>query len=87
MQDMAFVLASGLFFAFLAVGYWARRWSFVAATIGLCSAIGIALWINDGWFGAGWGEFGVTCNVIAATLVILAVALGVAAGQAAGRAR
>jgi hypothetical protein len=34
------------------------RWSFVGITVLLVGSIAAYLVVNDGWYGAGWGEFG-----------------------------
>jgi hypothetical protein len=83
---VALLLALGLCATFFALGFWSRRWSFVAATLMICAAVAAFLWINDGWYGAGWGDFGVAYNVIAGALVIIGVVVGVSVGRASDRA-
>jgi hypothetical protein len=41
--------------------------------------VGIAVFLiaNDGWYGHGWGEFGVAWNAIVAALTLSAAASGV----------
>jgi hypothetical protein len=54
------------------------RWSSVAITVGVVGAITVYLVVNDGWYGNGWGEFGVAFNVVVGVLAIAAAVLGVA---------
>ena len=86
LDTVAVLFALVPFLTFFAVGFWARRWTFVASTVMLCLAIAAFLWLNDGWYGAGWGDFGVAYNVIAGVSMVVGVALGVAIGKATGHA-
>ena len=38
----------------------------------------VFLIVNDGWYGAGWGDFGVEFNLLVAALSVLGAAAGVA---------
>jgi hypothetical protein len=53
------------------------RWLVVA--LAMLTWIGIALFllVNDGWYGAGWGDFGIEFNMIVAFLTVLAATVGV----------
>ena len=63
--------------AFFLLGLVAGRWWTVLAAIVLWGAIALFLVVNDGWYGAGWGDFGTLLNVIAAVLTVAAAAAGV----------
>ena len=65
--------------AFLLLGLVAGRWWTVLAAIGVWGAIALFLVVNDGWEGAGWGDFGILLNVIAAVLTVAGAAAGVGA--------
>jgi hypothetical protein len=54
------------------------RWALVALTLALEGAISVYLVANDGWYGAGWGEFDVALNAVVERLLLAAAALGVA---------
>jgi hypothetical protein len=51
----------------------------VLAAIGVWVGIAVFLVYNDGWYGAGWGDFGILLNVIVAVLTVLGAAAGVGA--------
>ena len=59
------------------VGLLIGRWRAILVPIVLWAGIAIFLVLNDGWYGDGWGDFGVALNVIAAFLSLLAAAVGV----------
>ena len=65
--------------AFFLLGLVVGRWWTVLAAIGVWAAIALFLVVNDGWHGAGWGDFGVLLNVIAAVLTVAGAAAGVGA--------
>jgi len=60
------------------LGLLVGRWWALIVPVMLWSAIALFLVINDGWYGAGWGDFGIASNVIAAALSVLLAAVGVA---------
>jgi hypothetical protein len=67
------------------------RWRAILVRAVLWATITIFLIVNDGWYGEGWGDFGVALNVIAALISRLATAAGIgvrhrAARRAGGRA-
>ena len=51
---MALLLVPVAFFVF---GLIAGRWWIVLAAIGVWVGIAAFLVVNDGWYGAGWGDF------------------------------
>ncbi len=57
---------------------WVRgSWRYVAATavlFGLASAFVV---VNDGWYGAGWGENGVSMNLLVGGAMLASAAAGV----------
>jgi len=57
---------------------WVRgSWRYVAATavlIGLAAAFVV---VNDGWYGYGWGEDGVTMNLVVGGAMLASAAAGV----------
>jgi hypothetical protein len=64
--------------AFLILGLAVGRWWFTVVPILFWVALGGFLLINNGWHGAGWGEFGVAWNVIMAVLTVVTTLSGVA---------
>lgn len=68
------LIAIGFSLAALVLGRW---WVPILA---LATWIGIAVFLvaNDGWHGAGWGEFGVAWNVLVAILTVAGAVIGVA---------
>ena len=71
--------------AFFVLGLIAGRWWTVLAAIGVWVAIAVFLFINDGWHGAGWGDFGILLNVIVAVLTVLGAAAAVGARRSVAR--
>jgi hypothetical protein len=63
--------------AFAVAGLVIGRWWVVAAALATWIALAVFLYANNGWHGAGWGEFGIAFNVIAAVATVLGAALGV----------
>lgn len=53
------------------------RWWVVLAAFLTWLALGAFLVENNGWYGAGWGDFGIAFNVIAAIATVVAAAVGV----------
>jgi hypothetical protein len=53
------------------------RWWVVGAALATWIGLAIFLYVNDGWHGAGWGDFGIAFNVIVAAATVLGAALGV----------
>jgi hypothetical protein len=58
----------------LLVGQW---WAIIVPVV-VWSANALFLVINGGWHGAGWGDFGIAFNVMAAALSMLLAAVGIA---------
>ena len=81
---MALLLVPAAFFVF---GLIAGRWWIVPAAIGVWVGIAVFLVVNDGWYGAGWGDVGILLNVIAAVLTVLGAAAGVGTRFAFARTR
>lgn len=63
---------------FLALGAAFGAWWFLAAPVVVSAGVTVFLIINDGWYGAGWGDFGVEFNLLVAALSVLGAAAGVA---------
>jgi hypothetical protein len=74
------ILPLGFFIAGLLVGHWAV----VFAAVLTWGGIGLYLVINDGWYGSGWGDFGVMFSIASAVGSIGGSALGVAARRVSG---
>ncbi|MGI8726896.1 MAG: hypothetical protein ACR2K6_04365 [Solirubrobacterales bacterium] len=72
---------------FAVIGFVWSTWKaplVVAATLAL---VAVFLVINDGWYGAGWGEFGIQLNLMFAASVQLGVTLGTFAAKLSRRSR
>lgn len=63
---------------FLALGAALGTWWLLAAPVVVSAGVTGFLIINDGWYGAGWGDFGVEFNLLVAALSVLGAAAGVA---------
>ena len=61
----------------LVAGYVIGRWRFLLVVLGIWLGIAIFLRENSGWYGAGWGAFGVLLNVIWALMTFGLAAIGV----------
>jgi hypothetical protein len=59
------------------IGLFVGRWWALLVPVVLWGGIALFLVINDGWYGAGWGDFGIALNVITAILSVLLAAAGV----------
>jgi thiol:disulfide interchange protein len=68
------LIAIAFSLAALLIGRW---WVPILA---LATWLGLAIFLlaNDGWHGAGWGEFGVFWNVLVAILTVSGSVIGVA---------
>jgi hypothetical protein len=64
-------------------GFLIGRWWVVLAATATWLALAAFLYLNNGWFGAGWGDFGIAFNVIIAGATIIAAAVGVGVRRAA----
>ena len=71
MELLWIVVACGL------VGLLIGRWWALLVPVVLWAGIALFLLVNDGWYGAGWGDFGIALNVITAILSVLLAAAGV----------
>jgi hypothetical protein len=69
----------------IVVGFLVGRWWLLLALGVTFLAIAIFLLVNDGWHGAGWGDFGIALNVIAALVIFGGAALGIALRRARDR--
>jgi hypothetical protein len=69
--------------AFLVAGLVIGRWWVVATALVTWIGLAIFLYVNDGWYGAGWGDFGIALNVISAAATVIGAALGVGLRSAA----
>jgi hypothetical protein len=70
---MLLLLPAGFLVAGLVIG----RWWVVVAALATWAGLAAFLYENNGWHGAGWGDFGIALNVIVAGATIAAAALGV----------
>ncbi len=68
--------------AFAVLGYAVGRWWVVAIAVATCVGVAVFLVANDGWYGSGWGDFGVAMNVTVGFLTVAAAAAGVASRRA-----
>lgn len=75
------------FVPFVGLGAMVDRWRVVIGLLAAYGAIALFLLANNGWYGAGWGEFGVELNLIIAGLGLFGILLGVAIAKAAGNVR
>jgi hypothetical protein len=64
--------------AFALAGFLIARWWLLVALVTSWVAIGVFLIANNGWYGHGWGEFGIAFNVMLAVGALLSAALGIA---------
>jgi hypothetical protein len=62
---------------FALAGFLIGRWWVVVGAMATWLALALFLYLNNGWRGAGWGDFGIAFNVIIAVVTIAAAALGV----------
>ncbi len=67
---------------FVVLGYVIGRWWIVTLAVGTCLGVAVFLVANNGWYGDGWGDFGVALNVIVGCLTVALAAVGVAARRA-----
>jgi hypothetical protein len=67
------ILPAAFALAGLAIG----RWWVVATALATWIALAVYLYANNGWYGSGWGDFGIALNVISAAASVLGAALGV----------
>lgn len=81
--DVPGILLLALPIAFAVAGFVIGRWWVVLGAVATCVGLAIYLYLNDGWFGAGWGDLGIALNIIAAGATILGAAIGVALRYAA----
>jgi hypothetical protein len=65
-------------FLFLALGAAFGTWWFLIAPVVVSAGVTVFLIVNDGWYGAGWGDFGLEFNLLVAALSVLGAAAGVA---------
>ena len=56
--------------AFIILGLLLGRWWVVLAAVAVWVGIALFLVANDGWYGAGWGEFGVLYTSLSAGVTI-----------------
>jgi hypothetical protein len=66
-----------LFFplSFAVAGLLFRRWWVVGLAVATWIGLGIYLRLNNGWYGGGWGDYGIALNVFVACLTVLASAI------------
>ncbi len=72
---------------FAILGYVVGRWWMVAMAVVTCVGIAVFLVGNNGWYGHGWGDFGIALNVLVGFLTVLFAAAGVAIRRAGRRSR
>jgi hypothetical protein len=84
-MDAVMPLLLALPLAFGAAGVVIGRWWVVLAALATWAGLAIYLVVNDGWYGHGWGEFGIAFHVISALATVAAASLGVGARRLMGR--
>jgi hypothetical protein len=67
------LIALGCAVAGVAIG----RWIGLLVPAVIWTVIATFLLLNNGWHGAGWGDFGIAWNVFAAILSVVATAAGI----------
>jgi peptidoglycan/LPS O-acetylase OafA/YrhL len=67
--------------AFSVAGLLIGRWWVPALAAATWAAIAVFLVANDGWEGAGWGDFGIQWNVLVAVLTVAGAVIGVATNR------
>lgn len=65
------------------VGLVVGRWKALAVPLVVWCGLAVFLVLNDGWYGNGWGEYGVEWNVVVAAITVATTAIGVALRRAA----
>jgi hypothetical protein len=73
-------LPVGFFLAGLVIG----RWWVVLAALATWGVLAGFLYVNNGWYGAGWGDFGIAFNVMAAVATVVGSIVGVGARRLSG---
>lgn len=58
-------------------GFLIGRWRALLVPVVLWGGLLLFVVINDGWYGEGWGDFGVAFNILSALLTVLLTAAGV----------
>ena len=66
---------------FSVAGLLIGRWWVPVLAAAAWAGIAIFLVANDGWEGAGWGDFGVQWNVLVAVLTVTGAVIGVATNR------
>jgi hypothetical protein len=66
----------------MVAGFLVGRWRFLLVLVGVWIGIAVFLRENNGWHGAGWGDFGIALNVIWAFLTLAAAVVGVGVRRA-----
>lgn len=66
----------------VALGAAFGTWRYLLGVLVVLLAMLAALWIGDGLYGSGWGEFGVEIAVLFAAAVFLGVAAGAIGARA-----
>ncbi len=69
------------FLLFFALGLAFGTWRYLAGLTAAVAGAGLLLWVNDGPYGNGWGDFGVELNVLFAASVLFGAGFGVAAAR------
>jgi hypothetical protein len=72
---------------FLVAGFAFGRWWVVFSAAATWIVLAVFLYVNDGWYGAGWGDFGIAFNVMAAVATVVGSAVGVGLRQLSGGGR
>jgi hypothetical protein len=77
------VLLIALPLVFALAGVLIGRWWVVLAALATWTFLAAYLYANDGWFGGGWGDFGIAFTMIAAAATVVGAAIGVGLHNAA----
>lgn len=78
---MELLLVLFLLLGLFGLGVWFAEWPYVLGLVALFLVVAIFLAVNDGWYGRGWGEFGIKFNLLVVALGLAAASAGVSRGR------
>ncbi len=67
------------FSLFFALGLAFGTWRYLAGLTAVVAGAGLLLWVNDGLYGYGWGDFGIEFSVLFAGAILFGAGFGAAA--------
>jgi len=79
---LASVLGSALC---IVLGWFTGSWKWLFAILVVVSGAAIFVIVNDGWYGHGWGDFGVTMSWLEAAFAVSVTAGAIALRRHRGR--